>query len=94
VPTPEVTRAISGANYYVRRKQYGQMAIAEIRRLRRLEEENCKLKQLVADLTLDNVIWQEVLAKKALKPAPKWALVREVLGWHRSWCDEHVGWSP
>jgi putative transposase len=41
------------------------MAVAEIRRLRQLEEENRKLKQLVADLTLDKVILQEVLAKKA-----------------------------
>jgi putative transposase len=40
------------------------MAIAEIRRLRQLEEENRRLKQLVADLTLDKVILQEVLAKK------------------------------
>ena len=40
------------------------MAIAEIRRLRQLEAENRKLKQLVADLTLDKVILQEVLAKK------------------------------
>lgn len=65
-PIPEVTRAleICEATYYVWRKQYGQMAIAEIRRLRQLEEENRKLKQLVADLTLDKVILQEVLAKK------------------------------
>jgi putative transposase len=41
------------------------MAVGEIRRLRQLEEENRKLKQLVADLTLDKVILQEVLAKKA-----------------------------
>jgi putative transposase len=41
------------------------MAIAEIRRLRQLEDENRKLKHLVADLTLDKVILQEVLAKKA-----------------------------
>jgi len=66
-PIPEVTRAfgISEATYYVWRKKYGQMAIAEIRRLRQLEDENRKLKQLVADLTLDKVILQEVLAKKA-----------------------------
>ena len=65
-PVLEVTRklGISEATYYVWRKQYGQMAIAEIRRLRQLEEENRKLKQLVADLTLDKVILQEVLAKK------------------------------
>jgi putative transposase len=66
-PIPEITRAlgISEATYYVWRKRYGQMAIAEIRRLRQLEDENRKLKQLVADLTLDKVILQEVLAKKA-----------------------------
>jgi putative transposase len=66
-PVPEVTRTlgISEAAYYVWRKRYGQMAIVEIRRLRQLEEENRKLKQLVADLTLDKVILQEVLPKKA-----------------------------
>ncbi|GJL58155.1 MAG: transposase [Nitrospirales bacterium] len=65
-PIPEVTRSlgISEATYYVWRKKYGQMAVAEIRRLRLLEEENRKLKQFVADLTLDKVILQEVLTKK------------------------------
>jgi putative transposase len=65
-PVVEVTRAlgVSEQTYYLWRKKYGQMAIAEIRRLRQLEEENRKLKQLVADLTLDKVILQEVLAKK------------------------------
>ena len=54
-PVLEVTRklAISEATYYVWRKRYGQMAIAEIRRLRQLEEENSRLKQLVADTLLD-----------------------------------------
>jgi putative transposase len=66
-PIVEVTRGlgVSEATYYHWRKKYGQMAVAEIRRLRQLEEENRKLKQLVADLTLDKVILQEVLAKKA-----------------------------
>jgi putative transposase len=66
-PIPEVTRSlgVSEATYYHWRKKYGQMAVGEIRRLRQLEEENRKLKQLVADLTLDKVILQEVLAKKA-----------------------------
>ena len=54
---------ISEATYYVWRKRYGQMAIAEIRRLRLLEEENRELKQLVTDLTLDKVSLQEVLVK-------------------------------
>ena len=65
-PVAEVTRAlgVSEQTYYLWRKQYGQMAMAEIRRLRQLEEENRKLKQLVADLTLDKVMLQEVLTKK------------------------------
>ena len=50
------------------RKRYGQMAVAEIRRLRQLEDESRTLKQLVADLTLDNVMRQEVLAKKFSGP--------------------------
>ncbi len=40
------------------------MAMAEIRRLRQLEEENRQRKHLVADLTLDKVMLQEVLTKK------------------------------
>lgn len=56
---------ISEATYDVWRKRYGRMAIAEIRRLRQRDEENSRLKQLVADLTLDKVILQEVLAKKS-----------------------------
>lgn len=66
-PIAEVTHTlgISEATFYVWRKRYGQMAVAEIRRLRQFEDENHKLKQLVADLTLDKVILQEVLAKKA-----------------------------
>jgi len=61
-----VTRAlgVSEQTSYLWRKQYGQMAMAEIRRLRQLEEENRKLKQLVADLTLDKDMLQEVLTKK------------------------------
>ncbi len=64
---PEVTRSlgISEATYYVWRKRYGQMAIAGIWRSRQLEEENSRLKPLVADLILDKVILQEVLAQKA-----------------------------
>ena len=66
-PIPEVTRrlGISEATYDVWRKRYEQMAVAEIRRLRQLEDENRKLKQWVADLTLDKVMLQEVLVKKA-----------------------------
>jgi putative transposase len=40
------------------------MGVGEVRRLRQLEEENNKLKQLVADLSLDKAMLQEVIAKK------------------------------
>jgi len=45
-------------------KKFGGMGISELRRLRQLEEENRKLKQLVADLSLDKVMLQDVLSKK------------------------------
>lgn len=40
------------------------MGVSELRRLRKLEEENRKLKQLVADLSLDKVMLQDVIKKK------------------------------
>jgi putative transposase len=55
---------ISQATFYAWRKKFGGMGVAELRRLRQLEEENRKLKQLVADLSLDKVMLQDVLSKK------------------------------
>ena len=46
------------------RKKYGDLGASEVRRLRQLEEENLRLKRLVADLTLDKSILQEVIKKK------------------------------
>ena len=46
------------------RKQYGGLSASELRRLKELEWENRQLKQLVADLSLDKQILQEVVAKK------------------------------
>lgn len=46
------------------KKKYGGVGIAELRRLRQLEEENAKLKQLVADLSLDKQMLQDILKKK------------------------------
>ena len=40
------------------------MGVAEIRRLKQLEEENRRLKTLVADLTLDKTMWQKVVRRK------------------------------
>jgi putative transposase len=55
---------ISEQTFYRWKKQYAGMGVAEVRRLRQLEEENRKLKQLVADLSLDKAMLQDVIAKK------------------------------
>jgi putative transposase len=55
---------ISEQTFYNWKRKYGGMGVSELRRLRLLEEENRKLKQLVADLTLDKHILQEVVKKK------------------------------
>ena len=55
---------VSEATFYRWKKQFGGMGVAELRRLKQLEEENRKLKQLVADLSLDKKMLQDVLAKK------------------------------
>ena len=55
---------ISEATFYVWKKRYGDVGPSELRRLRQLEEENRKLKQIVADLSLDKAMLQAVVAKK------------------------------
>lgn len=55
---------ISEATFYNWRKRYGGMMPSEVRKLRQIEEENAKLKRLVADLSLDKAMLQDVLAKK------------------------------
>ena len=55
---------VSQATFYAWRKKYAGVGVSELRRLRQLEDENKKLKQLVADLSLDKVMLQEVLKKK------------------------------
>jgi putative transposase len=66
----EVCRQIglSSATFFNWKKKYGGLGISELRRLRQLEEENQQLKKLVADLSLDKHMLQEVI-KKALKPS-------------------------
>jgi putative transposase len=54
---------ISEATFYTWRKRYGGMMPSEVKRLRQLEEENGKLKKLVADLSLDKALLQDVLSK-------------------------------
>ena len=64
-PVPDVCRqlGVSEATFYVWKKKYAHLGVSELRRLRQLEDENKRLKQLVADLTLDKHILQETLRK-------------------------------
>jgi putative transposase len=66
LPVEDICRklGISQTTFFRWKQRYGGMGTAEVRRLRQLEEENKKLKQLVADLSLDKRMLQDVLAKK------------------------------
>jgi putative transposase len=65
-PVEEVCRklGVSQATFFRWKKRFGSLGVSEIRELRQLREENRKLKQLVADLSLDKTILQESLRKK------------------------------
>jgi putative transposase len=55
---------VSEATYYVWKKKYSGLGLSELRELRQLREENAKLKRLVADLSLDRHMLQEIVQKK------------------------------
>ena len=55
---------ISEASFYAWRKKYGGLMPSEMKRLKLLEEENARLKKLVADLSLDKVMLQDVVRRK------------------------------
>jgi len=65
-PAKEVCRkmGVTETTFYQWKKKYGGMGTTELRRLKQLESENRKLKQMVADLSLDKHMLQEVLSKK------------------------------
>jgi len=67
VKVEEICRkmGISEATFYNWKKKFGGLGITELRRLRQLEEENSQLKKLVADLSLDKQILQDVLKKSS-----------------------------
>ncbi len=66
ITTADLTRklGISEATFYRWKKKYSGMGVAELHRLKQLEQENGKLKRLVADLSLDKAMLQDVLRKK------------------------------
>ena len=65
-PVTEICRklGVSQQTFYTWRRKFAGMGVAELRELRQLREENKKLKELVADLSLDKHMLQEVLSKK------------------------------
>lgn len=54
---------VSDATYYRWKAKYAGLSLSELRRLRTLEEENRRLKQIVADQALDNRVLKELLSK-------------------------------
>jgi putative transposase len=69
---------ISEATYYNWRKKYGGLMPSEMKRLRQLEEENGKLKKIVADLSLDKEMLQDVI-RRNVWPAPSLQGLSEIV---------------
>lgn len=55
---------ISDATFYSWKKRYGGLTPSEVKRMRQLEDENNRLKKIVADLTLDKAMLQDVVRRK------------------------------
>jgi putative transposase len=66
MPTAEVCRkhGISSATFYKWKAKYGGLEVSDARKLKALEDENAKLKKLLAEAMLDNAILKDVAAKK------------------------------
>jgi putative transposase len=66
VATAEVCRkhGVSSATFYKWKAKYGGLQVSEAKRLRALEDENSKLKRMLADAMLDNVALKDLLGKK------------------------------
>lgn len=62
---------VSQATFNKWQQKYAGMGVSEAKKLRNLEDENARLKRLLADLTLDKLILQEAMEKKALRPAER-----------------------
>ena len=64
-PTAEVCRkhGISQGTFYKYKSRYGGMEVSDVAKLRTLEDENAKLKRLLADAMLDNIVLKDLLGK-------------------------------
>jgi putative transposase len=66
MPTAEVCRrhGISSATFYKSKSKFGGLEVSDARRLRTLEQENSRLKKLLAEAMLDNVVLKDLASKK------------------------------
>jgi putative transposase len=66
LPTADVCRrhGVSSATFYKWKAKFGGLEVSEAKRLRQLEDENAKLKKLLAETMLDNAMLKEITAKK------------------------------
>lgn len=66
MPTAEVCRrhGISSATFYKWKSKFGGLEVSDARRLRTLEQENSRLKRLLAEAMLDNVVLKDLASKK------------------------------
>ena len=73
VPTADVCRrhGVSSASFYKWKAKFGGLEVSEAKRLRQLEDENTKLKKLLAEAMLDNAMLKEITSKNVWS-APVW----------------------
>jgi putative transposase len=84
MPTAEVCRrhGISPATFYKWKAKYGGLEVSEAKRLRSLEDENAKLKKLLAEAMLDIAVLKDITAKKWSRPpqsGKRWLMLRPCL---------------
>ncbi|WP_395173052.1 IS3 family transposase [Roseibium alexandrii] len=84
IPIAEVCRkhGISTASFYKYKAKYGGMDVSDARKLKALEDENAKLKRLLAEQMLDNAILKDVASRKVVTPAAKRQAVAHACGKH------------
>ncbi|MBY3026735.1 IS3 family transposase [Rhizobium leguminosarum] len=83
-PVSELCRkhGVSDASIYKWKAKYGGMEVSEAKRLRTLEDENTKLKRLLADAMLDNAALKDLFGKEVVTPAAKRKAVAHLMGHH------------
>ena len=69
---------VSSATFYKWKATYGGMDVSQARKLKVLEDENARLKRLLADAMLDNAVLKEVASKKLVRPAVRRRAVEDV----------------